>query len=63
MKKETISYVAYILILVGAINWGLIGLFGLDIVTTIFGALIARIIYVIVGLAAVYKIFVDFSKK
>ncbi len=47
---------ALILMIIGAINWGLIGLFRLNIVDAIFGemSLLSRIIYVLVGIAGLY---------
>ena len=47
--------VTYTLVLIGALNWGLIGAFNFDLVAFIFGdmSILARIIYTIVGLAAV----------
>lgn len=48
-----------ILLIIGAVNWGLIGFFGYDLVASIFGgqlALISRIIYAVVGLAGLYAI-------
>ena len=50
---------ALILVIIGALNWGLIGLFGFDLVATIFGgqdALLSRIVYSLVGLAGLYSI-------
>ncbi|MHC4624945.1 MAG: DUF378 domain-containing protein [Planctomycetota bacterium] len=46
------------LVLIGALNWGLIGFFGFDLVATIFGqmTILTRLIYIVVGLAAVYDI-------
>lgn len=57
-----LAYLALILMVIGAINWGLIGLFGFNLVTAIFGTstagiAISRIIYILVGLAGVYGIF------
>jgi hypothetical protein len=48
---------ALALVIIGAINWGLIGLFGFNLVETIFGEMswLSRIIYVLVGLAGVYS--------
>ena len=46
--------IALVLIIVGALNWGLVGLFDFDLVATLFGgqdALLARIVYILVGLA------------
>lgn len=50
---------ANILLIIGGLNWGLVGLFGFDLVATIFGSMtiLSRIVYVIIGLAAVYAIF------
>ena len=59
MKKlSALDWIALILIIVGGLNWGLIGAFGFDLVAAIFGAMsvIARIIYVLVGLSAIYYI-------
>ena len=50
---------ALILLIIGGLNWGSIGLFGFDIVGWIFGgqgAAISRIIFAIVGLAAIWAI-------
>ncbi len=51
-----ITKIAFILMVVGAINWGLIGLFGLDLVALLFGgssSLLSRIVYVLVGVSAI----------
>lgn len=53
------NYFSLILVIIGAINWLLIGLFGYDLVGAIFGgqmAVISRIIFVIVGLAGLWCI-------
>lgn len=50
---------ALILVIIGAINWLLVGLFGFDVVAAIFGDaanLWARIIYVIIGIAGLWSI-------
>ena len=57
-----LTYFALVLMVIGAINWGLIGLFGFNLVTWIFGVssagiAITRIIYFLVGLAGIYGIF------
>lgn len=51
--------VVLILLIIGAVNWGLIGFFGYDLVASIFGgqlALVSRIIYAVVGIAGIYAI-------
>ena len=53
------NVIALILVIIGAINWGSIGLFGLDLVALLFGgqlSLMSRIIFTIVGLAGLWCI-------
>lgn len=54
-----ISIAALVLMVIGAINWGLVGLFGFNLVGALFGtaSVLTAIIYVIVGLAGIYGIF------
>lgn len=50
---------ALILVIIGALNWGLIGLFRFDLVASLFGgqtAILSRIVYTLVGLAGLYAI-------
>ena len=57
---------ALILVIVGALNWLLVGLFGFDLVGWIFGgqlALMSRIIFIIVGLAGLWSIKFLFSDR
>ena len=54
-----LNKIALILIIVGALNWGLVGLFSFDLVAWIFGgagAIISRIIYTVISLAGVWSI-------
>ncbi|NIT36415.1 MAG: DUF378 domain-containing protein [candidate division Zixibacteria bacterium] len=55
---NALDWIALILVIIGGLNWGLVGLFKFDLVKTIFSwaNFIARIIYVLVGLAAIYMI-------
>jgi uncharacterized membrane protein YuzA (DUF378 family) len=50
--------VAWILVVIGAINWGLVGFFDWNLVDAIFGAgsIVSRIIYALVGLAGLWSI-------
>ena len=52
-KLNTVDLIALVLVIIGGLNWGLIGLADFDIVATIFGT-ISRIVYVLVGLSAIY---------
>jgi uncharacterized protein len=49
--------VTFILVVVGALNWGLVGLFNFNLVNLIFGTVpwLERLVYVVVGLAAIYE--------
>jgi uncharacterized membrane protein YuzA (DUF378 family) len=55
---KALNVTALILIIVGGINWGLVGLFEFDLVAAIFGVMswLSRLIYILVGLAALYAI-------
>jgi len=53
---KTVNVIALILVIVGALNWGLVGLLSFDLVAAIFGAMsfLSRIVYTLVGISAVY---------
>ena len=55
---KTVDYIALVLIIVGAVNWGLIGFFGFDLVRVLFGdmTLISRIVYAFVGISGLYSL-------
>ena len=59
---EILQKVALVLTIVGAIVWGLIGLFDFNLVATIFGdgSLLERIVYILVGVAGLFNIFLLF---
>jgi len=56
MKK--LDLIIWTLLAIGGLNWGLVGIFNFDLVAAIFGemSVFSRIIYAVVGLAAVYDI-------
>ncbi len=57
MKLLNIATLA--LVIIGALNWGVMGLFQLDLVATLFGgpqAALSRIVYILVGLSGLYQI-------
>lgn len=56
MRLSTFDWVVVALIIIGGINWGLIGFFEFDLVAAIFGSF-SRVIYAIVGIAAVYYLY------
>jgi hypothetical protein len=55
-KLKVLDIIALILIIVGGLNWLLVGAFDFDLVAAIFGSMsaVARIVYVLVGLSAIY---------
>ncbi len=55
---KTLDYIALILVVIGAINWGLIGFFSFDLVRMIFGdmTIVSRIIYALVGVSGLYAL-------
>lgn len=68
MKKlTTLDLIVLILTIVGALNWGLVGVFKFDLVAAIFGdmSVISRIVYSLVGISAIYLacIFPNLTKK
>jgi len=57
--------IALVLVIVGALNWAFIGVFGIDLVALLFGgqmALLSRIVYTIVGLAGLWSISILFKR-
>ncbi|HTH71914.1 MAG TPA: DUF378 domain-containing protein [Candidatus Pristimantibacillus sp.] len=54
-----LDILAYLLVIVGGINWGLVGFFNYNLVTRIFGesTSVTRIIYAAIGLAAIYLLY------
>lgn len=59
MKWNGMDKLAYLLLVIGGLNWGLIGAFNYNLVDKIFGyeSAISRIIYILVGLAAIYGLY------
>ena len=52
------TMVTLFLLIVGGVNWGLVGLFNFDLVATLFGAgsALARVVYILVGLSALWQL-------
>ncbi|MDH5174126.1 MAG: DUF378 domain-containing protein [Elusimicrobiota bacterium] len=57
-KLNSLQWIALILLIVGGLNWGLVGLLDFDLVAAIFGMMsgLSRIVYIIVGLSAIYTL-------
>jgi len=62
MDKNIINWIVSVLVIVGGLNWGLVGLFDFDLVATIFGdmSIISRVVYDLVGLAALFMVWTTF---
>jgi len=59
MRYSTLDWIAFALVIIGAINWGLVGAFDFNLVTEIFGAnsAISSIVFIAVGIAGLYTLF------
>ena len=56
---KTVQRIALVLTIIGALNWGLVGLFEFDLVASLFGGsdqVVSRIIYTLIGLAGIINI-------
>jgi Uncharacterized conserved protein len=65
-KFKLIDKVSLILVIIGAINWGLIGLFNFNLVDALFGQptnLIGRIVYILIGVSGVDMLMLLFKTK
>ncbi|MCF7866582.1 DUF378 domain-containing protein [Candidatus Woesearchaeota archaeon] len=59
MEKNTIDWITLVLVIVGGLNWGLVGLFNFDLVKAILGSIpiLQNIVYILVGISAAYMIY------
>lgn len=64
-KMTTLGWVALVLVLVGALNWGLVGVLDYDLVAAIFGDMstLSRIVYALVGVGGLYMIYSAYTSK
>ncbi len=53
---KILNWVTFVLVVVGGVNWGLVGLFDFNLVAAIFGdmSMLTRLVYDLVGLSAIY---------
>lgn len=54
---KTVDVIAAVLVIIGGLNWGLVGLFDFDLVSSLFGvhSILSRLVYGLVGLSAVFQ--------
>ena len=64
VENKVIDWIALVLVIIGAINWGLVGVFNWNLVDAIFGAIpvLLTIIYALVGIAGLYMIYYVYKK-
>ena len=57
-STKTLNIVTAAIIIIGGLNWGLVGIFGINLVGSLFGdySALSRIIYILVGLSALYQV-------
>ena len=60
-RMTAAEWIPMVLLIVGGLNWGLIGLFNFNLVTALFGDMsaLSRIVYVLVGISALYSIYLS----
>lgn len=64
MKMNTLDWVAWVLVIVGALNWGLMGVSSLNLVETIFGmGTLTQVVYILVGLSGLYMVWMALGTK
>ena len=65
MKASALDWIAIILLIIGGLNWGLVGALDFDLVATVFeaGSTIGKIVYILVGVSAIYGLFFLFKKQ
>lgn len=66
MKKlNVLDWIALLLLIIGGLNWGLVGLFNFNLVVAIFGSMtmITKVIYIVVGIAALYTLYYLFKAR
>lgn len=62
---KVIDTLALILVIIGALNWGLIGIFNFNLVDTLFGAMsvVSKVIYILVGISGIWSVKLLFMEK
>ncbi len=64
MKMSSVDWGAWVLVVLGAVNWGLVGVARLNLVETILGSgTLTQVVYILVGLGGLYMLWTALSKK
>jgi len=63
MERNVLGWITIILVIVGAINWGLVGALSIDLVDSILGSIswLATIVYVLIGLSGIWELIMLFK--
>jgi uncharacterized protein len=61
---KTLDWIAIVIVIIGGLNWGLIAFFGYDLIAGVFGDVpgFMRVLYTIVGIAAIYLAVISFTR-
>lgn len=64
MNKSSVDWAAWVLVVIGALNWGLVGVARLNLVETILGlGTLTQVVYILVGLAGLYMVWGALGKR
>lgn len=64
MKMSTFGWIAWVLVVTGALNWGLVGAFNYNLVEMLFGVgMLAKWVYILVGVGGLYFLYLALAKK
>ena len=64
MARNILGWITAILVIIGALNWGLVGILDLNLVTTILGSIawLEKVIYILIGLSGIWELILLFKK-
>ncbi len=64
MKMSNLDWLAWVFVVVGALNWGFVGVFKFNLVEMVFGfGTLSMLVYTLVGLSGLYFVWMALSKK
>lgn len=65
MEKNAVDWIAEILVIIGGLNWGLVGLANMNLVDILVGGMppLDKVVYALVGLSALYRVYALGAKK
>jgi len=65
VRRSTVDWISRILLIIGGLNWGLVGVFKVNLVSAIFreGTMVTNVVYGIIGIAAIYELIRLFSRE